>query len=234
MLRLEDLRGGYGQTAVLHGLSLTVAAGETKVLLGRNGVGKTTLLRTIMGGVPAFSGSIELDGRDLRALKPHQRARAGLGYVPQERDIFPGLSVEDNLRVAAISCRDDDWQGDLEQLYAEFPVLHEKRSTPGRSLSGGQQQILALARALITAPKVLLLDEPSEGIQPSIVQQIAEVIAKIERERDLALVVVEQNLDFVARFAEQAEVVDKGRVVQQVRIPDLIQDTELQHELLGI
>jgi urea ABC transporter ATP-binding protein UrtE len=234
MLKLEDVRSGYGQTIVLNGLSLEVAAGETKVLLGRNGVGKTTLLRTIMGSVRAFSGRITLGDADIGRLQPHRRARAGLGYVPQDRDIFPGLSVEDNLRVAAVSCRPDPWQDDLESLLEEFAILGEKRSAPGGSLSGGQQQILALARALITRPKVLLLDEPSEGIQPSIVQQIAEVIARIESERGLALVVVEQNLDFVARFAEEAHVVDKGRVVQRLRLADLIADKSLQHQFLGI
>jgi urea ABC transporter ATP-binding protein UrtE len=234
MLKLEDVRSGYGQTVVLHGLSLEVAPGETKVLLGRNGVGKTTLLRTIMGLVPAQSGSIVLDDTDISRLAPHRRARAGLGYVPQERDIFPGLSVEDNLRVAALSCRRDDWEDELESLLQEFPILGEKRGAQGASLSGGQQQILALARALITRPKVLLLDEPSEGIQPSIVQQIADVIGAIERERGLALIVVEQNLDFVARFAEEAHVVDKGRVVERLRLADLIENKGLQHEFLGI
>jgi urea ABC transporter ATP-binding protein UrtE len=233
MLKIDDLRAGYGRTEVLHGVSLTVAPGEMIAILGRNGVGKTTLLKSIIGAVSITGGSINLDDRDLTRARAHDRARAGIAYVPQGREIFPRLSVLDNLRVAAYGTRQRGWSA-LEKVFDEFPVLREKASQQGGSLSGGQQQILALARALMTDPRVLLLDEPSEGIQPSIVDQIAETITRINGERGISVVLVEQNLDFAARVARTAYLMAKGEIVHQLEAGDVLNDRALQHEYLGV
>ena len=185
MLRIENVTAGYGAGPVLAGLDLDVAAGRRVALLGRNGVGKTTMLRTIMGEVRVKEGSIHFDGSDVTGQPPHRRARSGIGYVPQGRAIFPGLTVLDNLRVAAYGTRKGDLQTRLDEVMDEFPILREKSKLPGGGLSGGQQQILALGRALMTEPRLLLLDEPSEGIQPSIVDQIAAHVRR-SRTRDSA------------------------------------------------
>jgi urea ABC transporter ATP-binding protein UrtE len=234
MLRIEHARAGYGRTEVLHGVSLTVEDGDMVAVLGRNGVGKTTLLKTIVGAIAVKSGRIELDGRDLTKAKAHQRARAGIAYVPQGREIFPRLTVADNLRVAAYGTRQRGWSDEYDGLLDEFPVLREKASQKGASLSGGQQQILALARALMTRPRVLLLDEPSEGIQPSIVEQIAETVRRINAERGITVLLVEQNLDFAARIARQAYLMAKGEIVRELPAEDVLGDRTLQHEYLGV
>jgi len=234
MLRIEDVRAGYGPTEVLHGVSLTVEAGDMIAVLGRNGVGKTTLLKTIMGAVPLKTGRISLEDRDLTRRRAHDRARAGIAYVPQGRDIFPRLTVLDNLRVAAYGTRQRGWSHALGQLLAEFAILDEKASQPGGGLSGGQQQILALARALMTNPRVLLLDEPSEGIQPSIVDQVAATVCHINAERGITVVLVEQNLDFAARIARHAYVMAKGEIVRTLPADDMVSDRALQHEYLGV
>ncbi|GAA2402503.1 ABC transporter ATP-binding protein [Actinomadura vinacea] len=234
MLTLSDVRSGYGSTTVLHGVTLEVAAGETTVLLGRNGVGKSTLLRTIIGRLPLTRGSISLGDRELGGLPPHERARAGLAYVPQGRDIFPGLSVLENLRVAVAGTRRREWPARLERTLEEFPQLKPKVNAGGRSLSGGQQQILAIARALITDPRALLLDEPSEGIQPSIVVDIAGMLVAAARERGIAVLVAEQNLDFVGRVCASVNVIDKGTLVDRVAVGDLMTNEDLQHEYLGV
>jgi urea ABC transporter ATP-binding protein UrtE len=234
MLQLRNVSAGYGRTPVLHDITIDVREGELVALLGRNGVGKTTLLRTVVGEVAATGGAIEIAGRDVTRLKPHERARAGVAYVPQGRQIFADLSVLDNLRVAGYASRKPGWENLVEELLEQFPILREKRDLPGASLSGGQQQILALGRALVTRPDLLLLDEPSEGIQPSIVQQIAAEIKDINSRRGITVVMVEQNLEFAASVADSAYVMDKGRVVQQLKTDHLLSDVSLQHELLGV
>jgi urea ABC transporter ATP-binding protein UrtE len=234
MLRLDDVHAGYGRTTVLQGLSLEVAEGDMVAVLGRNGVGKTTMLRAIVGAIPLVSGSISLEGEALAGLRTHERARRGIAYVPQGREIFPGLSVEDNLRVAAYATGQRDWKERLGGLLDEFPVLRLKRGDRGGSLSGGQQQILALARALITEPRLLLLDEPSEGIQPSIVQEIAETVRDLNQRRGITVVLVEQNLDFATRLARHAYVVDKGQVVRDLPAEEILADKDLQHEYMGV
>lgn len=234
MLQLHDVSAGYGPTPVLHGITAEVKQSELVALLGRNGVGKTTLLRTIVGEIPVTSGRILLDGRDITRLKAHERARAGIAYVPQGRQIFADLSVLDNLRVAGYAAEKRGWQAIVDEMLEQFPILAEKRDLPGGSLSGGQQQILALARALVTAPDLLLLDEPSEGIQPSIVQQIAREIKDINHLRGITVVIVEQNLEFAAWVADSAHVMDKGSIVQSVQTDHLLSDVSLQHELLGV
>lgn len=234
MLLIENLRAGYGSTEVLHGVSLAVGPGEMVAVLGRNGVGKTTLLRAIVGQLPATGGSVSLADRDLTKVKQHRRARAGIAYVPQGREIFPKLSVLDNLRIAAFGTEQRGWESSLEDLLDEFPILREKASQPGGSLSGGQQQVLALARALMTRPRVLLLDEPSEGIQPSTVDQIAETIVRINDDRGISVILVEQNLDFAAKIADTAYLMAKGEIVRELPAQEVLSDREVQHEYLGV
>lgn len=234
MLQLHDVCAGYGRTPVLHDITADVQDGQLVALLGRNGVGKTTLLRTIAGEIPASSGQINIAGRSVSKLKSHERARAGVAYVPQGRQIFPDLSVVENLRVAGYGARKPGWQQIVEEMLEQFPILREKRDQSGGSLSGGQQQILALARALVTGPDLLLLDEPSEGIQPSIVQQIAHEIKVINDRRGITVIIVEQNLEFAASVADVAYVMDKGRIVQRLKTDHLLADVALQHELLGV
>jgi urea ABC transporter ATP-binding protein UrtE len=234
MLRVDGLEAGYERSPVLHGISIEVPPGNIVAVLGRNGAGKTTLLRAIVGQIPIWAGRVELDGVDVTSRPAHERARRGIGYVPQGRDIFPGLSVLDNLRVAAYGTGTRGWQGDLDALLTQFPVLADKRHQSGGSLSGGQQQLLALARALMTRPRVLLLDEPSEGIQPSIVDQIGETIQEINRDRQITVVLVEQNLDFATRVAADAYLIDRGRVARRLAAADVATDRELQHEYLGV
>lgn len=234
MLHVENIRAGYGRTEVLHGVSLDLPQGDMVAVLGRNGVGKTSLLKAIIGEIPLTSGSVKLAERDFSKSGAHMRARGGIAYVPQGREIFPQLSVLDNLRVAAYATRKKDWTETLETVMDEFPVLREKSGQAGGSLSGGQQQILALGRALMTTPRVLLLDEPSEGIQPSIVDQIAQTIGRINRERGITVIVVEQNLDFASKIADQAYLMDKGEIVRSLSTDDVVNDRDLQHEFLGV
>jgi urea ABC transporter ATP-binding protein UrtE len=234
VLKLEGVTAGYGQTTVLEGLDLEVEEGEMVAVLGRNGVGKTTMLRAIMGQIPLSGGRIAFAGHEVGRLPVHRRARLGLGYVPQGREIFPALSVRDNLAVAAHAVGRRDWPAAVEELFAEFPVLRPKAGDRGGSLSGGQQQILALARALMTRPKLLLLDEPSEGIQPSIVAEIAEIVQSLNETRGIAVVLVEQNLDFAGRLARRACLMDHGRVVRELPADELLRDRDLQHEYMGV
>jgi urea ABC transporter ATP-binding protein UrtE len=234
MLRLEGVVAGYGRTRVLHDLSLEVGDGEIVAVLGRNGVGKSTLLKATIGLLPLSAGTITLGSHRLERLPAHARARLGLAYVPQGREVFPALSVVDNLRVAGWAAREPNWSGRLERVLEEFPLLAEKADVRAANLSGGQQQILAVARALMTNPRVLLLDEPSEGIQPSIVDQIGDAIREISTGRGISVVLVEQNLDFAATLASRAYLMEKGRVVRELPPGDVLQDRELQREYMGV
>ncbi len=233
MLQASDLRAGYGSAAVLHGVSLSLAEGERAAVLGRNGVGKTTLMRALSGTISSTGGTLTFRGTDLVPLRPHERARLGIAHVPQGRDIFPKLTVAENLRVGAAAIRGSA-DAQIDEVYDEFPLLAERRRARGGSLSGGQQQILALARALVSEPKLLLLDEPSEGIQPSILDEIAEAIDHINSARGITVLVVEQNLDFAARIAERGLIMDKGEIIETLDIAELHDNRDLQRKFLAL
>ena len=232
MFEISNATGGYGKTTIVDGASIAVETGEIVALLGRNGVGKTTLLKYAMGLIDVFGGSVLLDGSPLPGSTA-KRARAGLGYVPQGRYVFTRLTVTENIAAAAIGCGHDS-RAAVEKALAEFPILAEKAHALAGSLSGGQQQILAIARALATEPKVLLLDEPTEGVQPSIVDEIAGMLLRMNTQRTLSIIVAEQNLDFCLSFAERACILDKGTVIREATREQLLEDKALLHELLGV
>ena len=210
--RIKNLSSGYGQSEVIHDLSLDIEGSEIVAIMGRNGMGKSTLFRTLMGVLPAFWGDVVLDEQSLDRMEPHQRVARGIAYVPQGRMIFSHMTVEENIRTGL----PPGAQGKVpEELYALFPVLFDMRGRKGGNLSGGQQQQLAIARALATNPKVLLLDEPTEGIQPSIIKDIAKSLREIRKLRNLAIVVSEQVLSFTLEIADRFFVIEKGRFVHE-------------------
>lgn len=210
MLTITDLHVAYGQSEVLHGLDFTVKPGEIIAIMGRNGMGKTTLMKSLMGIVPAAGGSIAIDGADVTRMKTHKRVASGFGYVPQGRAIFSTMTVKENVETGLSSTGEKDVPADI---YALFPVLVEMAGRRGGNLSGGQQQQLAIARALASRPKVLLLDEPTEGIQPSIIREMARVLRRIRDDRGLSIVVSEQVLSFALDVADRVLVLENGRVV---------------------
>jgi urea transport system ATP-binding protein len=232
MLSVADVHVAYGRTPALTGPSLTVGAGEIVSIIGRNGVGKTTLLNAIVGILRASSGTIHLDGEDVTRLPAHARARRGLGYVPQGRMIFAGLSVEENLLIGA-DLSPARGRALVEEILTEFPRLRERYRQRGETLSGGEQQMLALGRALAGGPKVLLLDEPSEGIQPSIVEEIGARITAISRARGLAIVLVEQNIEFAAALAQRVYVMEKGRIAREIA-PERVMDEDIVRDYLAV
>jgi urea ABC transporter ATP-binding protein UrtE len=218
LLEAADLRSGYDGIPVLAGLSLNVREREFVGILGHNGMGKTTLLRTLIGILPVTSGEIRFQGTSITHDPPHRRARAGIGYVPQGRGIFPGLSVRDNLRFAAVAVRRSD---DLALILGEFPRLTALLDRPGSALSGGEQQLLAIARALIQEPKIVLLDEPTEGIQPSIIEEIIDLLKLLRLRRGLTILLVEQNIDFVKELSDRVLLIQKGTIVREVATKDI-------------
>jgi branched-chain amino acid transport system ATP-binding protein len=231
MLEVLELRAGYGAVPVLAGISLRVAAGEFTGILGHNGMGKSTLLKTLMGILPATSGRILLEGEDITGAPCHERARRGLGYVPQGREIFPGLSVLDNLRFAVAAQGRPD-PAAIEQVLNEFPRLKPLLDRPGGALSGGEQQLLALARCLVQEPRLVLLDEPTEGIQPSIIDTIAEKLAELRTKRGLTMILVEQNLDFIKGLSDRVLVIQKGRILRAVE-PAELDEPAMISEFIG-
>jgi branched-chain amino acid transport system ATP-binding protein len=228
-LALGGIVAGYGDTVVLEGLDLTLAAGEQVGILGRNGVGKTTLIDTIMGHTRLRAGTLRLHGEDIARQPPWRRARAGLGYVPQEREIFRSLSVHEHL---AIALRAGPWT--IERAFATFPALAERRRHQGDALSGGEQQMLAIARALVGNPSVLLMDEPTEGLAPIIVEQLAATIKALGEDQGMAIVLVEQHADLALEFAPRSIVMDRGRIVYDGASATLAQDRERLQSLIGV
>ncbi|MFO1056152.1 MAG: ABC transporter ATP-binding protein [Dongiaceae bacterium] len=231
MLSVTDLVAGYGRIQVLNGIALEVAEREFVGVLGHNGMGKTTLLKALIGQLRASGGRIALDGADITGERPHRRARRGIGYVPQGRGIFPALSVRDNLRMGVTGgVREAEI---VEEMLAEFPRLKPLLDRPGGALSGGEQQLLALARCLCGGPRLLLLDEPTEGIQPSIIEEIVERLRALRARRGLTIVLVEQNLDFIRALSERVLIIQKGRITRALTAEHLA-DPDLVHEFVGV
>jgi branched-chain amino acid transport system ATP-binding protein len=225
MLEVHDIHAGYGRIPVLSGINFTVGDHEVVGVLGHNGMGKTTLLKTLIGQVPLTSGRIRLANVDISHSPPFRRARAGLGYVPQGRQIFPGLSVYENLRMGFVENGIDSEESIIKDILARFPRLDPLIDRLGSELSGGEQQILALARCLCGSPKLLLLDEPTEGIQPSIVEEILDILIGLHRHRGLAIIVVEQSLDFIRRLSERVLLIEKGAITGEV-LPEALSDAK--------
>lgn len=231
LLHVEDLRAGYGGEPVLQGVSLNVASGEIVAVIGRNGVGKSTLMRALMGLIPVSQGRVQFNGETINALPTQHRAKRGIGYIPQGRDVFPRLTVRENLLVGETARRGG--APDYAKVYEFFPILKERASQAAGTLSGGQQQQLAIGRAMIGGPDLMLLDEPSEGIQPSIVKDIARNIRKLNAETGLTVLFVEQNLDLIVSLAERGFVIDKGRIIAEVS-PEDIRDREKVKKWLAL
>jgi branched-chain amino acid transport system ATP-binding protein len=231
-LEVSGLSAGYGAIPILESLSFHIDDGEVVGILGHNGMGKTTLLRALMGFLPATGGAVRFGGRDITTAKPHARNRQGLGYVPQGREIFDSLSVRDNLRMGCAR-HDVDETVAIATALETFPILEPLLQRPGGALSGGEQQLLAIARCLCARPRLVLLDEPTEGVQPSIVVEIGETLARLRAEQGLAVVLVEQNLDFVASLADRALIIQRGEFVREASREELA-DPAAADDFLGL
>jgi len=229
LLVLDHVRAGYGSAVVLDDVSLEIAEQGSLAVLGRNGVGKTTLLLTVMGFTRISQGRIVWRGTDLTRMAPHRRARVGLGWVAQEREIFPSLTVAENLTVAA---RPGRW--DLAAVYGLFPRLSERRASHGNQLSGGEQQMLAVARALMTNPALLMLDEPLEGLAPIVVEELTAAIQRMTAEEGTAFILVEQHAGIALALTEQAIVLERGRMVHRARSSDLLRDPVTLDRFVGL
>ena len=229
LLHIDNLTAGYGEAVILHDIGLSLAQGETLALLGRNGTGKTTLINTIAGAARQHGGHILLGGVAFHTLAAHQRAAAGMGWVPQEREIFKSLTVLENLTAVA---RPGAWTP--SRVFEMFPRLAERKSNMGNQLSGGEQQMLAVGRALVLNPRLLLLDEPLEGLAPIIVEELLRAIARITRDEGLSAIIVEQHPQAILAISHQAVVLDQGRVIHSGSASDLIAQPALLDSLLGI
>ncbi len=229
LLRVESLSAGYGEAVVVQGVDFALEAGRSLALLGRNGTGKTTLLNTLVGVTRRHAGRIVLGGRDVTALRPHQRAAAGIGWVPQERNIFKSLTVDENLGAVA---RPGPWT--VERVYAMFPRLEERKTNMGNQLSGGEQQMLAVGRALVLNPKLLLLDEPLEGLAPIIVQELLRSIERLVTGEGLSAIIVEQNPRQILPITDDAVVLDRGTIVHAAPSAELLDDRERLDRWLAV
>ena len=230
MLSVTDLHARYGRIPILNGIRLEVAAGEFVGVLGHNGMGKTTLLKALMGFVPAQRGRILFDGVDVTHEPPYARARRGLGYVPQGREIFPGLSVRDNLRMGFVGRGTEERVDSILQMFPRLIPLLDRR---GGTLSGGEQQLLAIARCLAGHPKVILFDEPTEGIQPSIIEELVGVLGRLHRTEALTIVLVEQNLEFIAELAQRVLLIQKGAILRELE-PEELRQAGVLSEFVGV
>jgi branched-chain amino acid transport system ATP-binding protein len=229
LLAIESLRAGYGEAVVLPGMTLSLPEGQVLALLGRNGTGKTTLINSIVGVTRRFGGTVSLSGQDITALRPDQRARAGVGWVPQERNIFRSLTVEENMTAVA---QPGPWT--VQQIYRMFPRLEERRNNFGNQLSGGEQQMLAIGRALTLNPKVLLLDEPTEGLAPIIVDELLRALGTITRSSGICSIIVEQNAQKVLGLADRVVILERGTIVHDAASDALKADPTVLERHLGI
>jgi branched-chain amino acid transport system ATP-binding protein len=232
MLDVRGLRTGYGRIPILNGVSFAVNEGEFIGILGHNGMGKTTLLKALMGFLPATGGRVQFAGDNITALEPHRRARLGLGYVPQGREIFPALTVHDNLRMGCSKQGSDELET-IAEVLEQFPRLKPLLERLGGALSGGEQQLLAMARCLCGKPRLVLLDEPTEGIQPSIIDEIVETLQRLRASSGLTMILVEQNLDFIAALSQRILIIQKGAITREVQ-PGELGDPSLVGEFIGI
>jgi branched-chain amino acid transport system ATP-binding protein len=229
LLELEDVSAGYGDAMVLEKTSLSVSAGKSLAVLGRNGVGKTTLLRTLVGLTRQHGGSIRYQGRDISALPPQRRANLGIGWVPQERGMFPSLTVEEHLTAVA---RPGPW--DVARVFRTFPSLERRRTHSGGRLSGGEQQMLAVGRALMLNPRLLLLDEPTEGLAPIVVQELKRIIVDLVTDAGMAVVLVEQHARLALSLTESAVVFERGRITHRSPSAELLNDAALLQKLVAV
>ena len=232
LLDVIELNAGYGGKPVLQGVDFRVREGEIVAVIGRNGVGKSTLMKTLIGLLPTDKGSINLHGASIDLLSAHNRARKGIGYVPQGRDVFPRMSVFENLLVGE-SIAGKSIPGKIDEIYRYFPILKERADQRAGTMSGGQQQQLAIGRVLMGAPTMILLDEPSEGIQPNIVQDIARIMVELNRETGVTVVFVEQNVDMIRAMAQRCYVMDKGRIVAELD-REMLQDRDTIRRYLSV
>jgi branched-chain amino acid transport system ATP-binding protein len=230
MLELAEIHTYYGESHVLHGISMGVREGTVVALLGRNGMGKTTIIRSIIGFTPPRSGVVRFKEKDITHLKPHEIAHMGIGLIPQGRNIFPSLSVKENLTMAARSKRNaEGWT--LDKVYSRFPILQSRAKLKGDLLSGGEQQMLATGRALMTNPDLLLMDEPSEGLAPLVVREISSIVEQLKDE-DLSVFLVEQNLPMAIGISDHAFIVSKGRIVYEAAPDELDKNEEIKEKYL--
>ena len=234
LLHIENLSAGYGEAVVLNGVGLSLPEGQTLALLGRNGTGKTTLLNTIAGATRQHGGAIRLAGQDLSRLPSYQRAALGVGWVPQERNIFKSLTVDENLTAVARPARGDAPHWTPARVYEMFPRLAERKKNLGTQLSGGEQQMLAIGRALVLNPRVLLLDEPTEGLAPIIVEELLRAIVRITRDEGLSAIIVEQHPQAVLAISHRAVVLDQGRVIHQGEAGELRDNPARLETLIGV
>lgn len=233
MLEIVDLHASYGGSLILQGINMSARRGEIVALLGRNGVGKTTLMRTIVGLMSPQSGKILLNGKNVAGMSPHEIAELGISYVPQGREIFQSFTVFENLKLGRIRFKRRD-RGIPEYIFDYFPILHERRNQKAGLFSGGEQQMLAIARALVSNPKVLLLDEPSEGIQPSIIDEIGKILCKINKEKGVTILIVEQNVDLIMDMAKECFFMEKGLILDRAYLAELRNDDSLITRYLAL
>jgi len=234
MLEIQGLNAWYGASHVLHGVSLSVQPGEIVALVGRNGAGKTTTMRAAMGLMPKVTGSVRFDGHDLTSLPAHARFRLGLAYVPEERRIVPGLTVRENLQLGLVATPGKiDMAGAIDEIARSFPRLKERLYQQGTTLSGGEQQMLAIARAMIARPKMILLDEPSEGIMPVLVEEMGTLFRRL-RDEGVTLLLVEQNVEWALKLASRAVIIDQGEVVHESSAAALLADKAIQERYCAV
>jgi urea ABC transporter ATP-binding protein UrtE len=233
MLKVKELKASYGGSLVLQGVDLEVSEGHIVALMGRNGVGKTTLLKSMMGLVAASAGHVFLDGKDIVGLPPHKISNLGISYVPQGKGIFQSFSVYENLRLGILKYNRKD-RIIPKEVFEYFPILEKRKSQRAGSFSGGEQQMLAIARALVSNPKILLLDEPTEGIQPLIVEEIGRILVKINKEKGVTIFIVEQNVDLILEIAQECFFMEKGRITDSCEKDHLLEDDSLITKYLAL